>query len=72
MLIEADQFPVVRIHYDRETPPGTKDGLDMFEDLLDRGATFRADRAAASTAHEDSHEERKRVTIMDEAQSPTA
>ncbi|WCM25982.1 hypothetical protein NDN01_18420 [Sphingomonas sp. QA11] len=62
MLIEDDDFPMVRLHYNRSGPGGLDEGFTAFEAQLNRARPFVLIGHGAGAQAQD-HEERKRVAL---------
>jgi hypothetical protein len=62
MLIDDDDYPMVRLHYDRSGPGGLAEGFARFEVQLDRDRPFVLIGRGADTQAQD-HEERKQVAL---------
>lgn len=62
MLIEDDDFPIVRMHYDRNGPDGLSEGFAAFEAQLARAQPFVLIGRGADAQTQD-HEERKQIAL---------
>lgn len=62
MLLEDQDFPIVRLHYDRSGPNGLAEGFAAFEAQLARGKAFVLIGRGANEQAQD-HEERKQVAL---------
>lgn len=63
MLVDDAKFPIVHIYYNRTDERGDDASFQIFEDLLKREQTFVLIGVGEDADHDQSVEERKRVTL---------
>jgi hypothetical protein len=63
MLLDDSAFPIVRMHYDKTAPEGEDAGFALFDALLARERAFVLLGEGGDGAREQSHEERKSLTL---------
>ncbi|QSB45178.1 hypothetical protein EB810_02805 [Altererythrobacter sp. FM1] len=63
MLVDDAKFPIVHMYYNRTDERGDDASFQIFEDLLQREQTFILIGVGEDADHDQSVEERKRVTL---------
>ncbi len=63
MLVDDARFPIVHLYYNRTDERGDDASFQIFEDLLKREKTFVLIGVGEDADHDQSVEERKRVTL---------